>query len=341
MDSKLQLAVVGATGVVGREILTRLAERGHPADRVTALASERSAGVEVDYGGETLEVEAVTPESFHGIAGAFLATPAAVSLELSGALRKEGCWAVDLSSAFRTDSAVPLLFPQGESSAPSGAKISSRLARSPAPLTSELLKVLVPLQKAQGLEAVTVTAMFGAAVAGNAGVRELETQTAHLLSGREAPEVEEGRFPYRLAFNLIPQVGGFTEGNLTEAEKALIDESARLGVSVPWSSVTALWVPTFYGVIASVAVSLKNDASPELLAKVLGPANRVKQIDAPGDKVYPMPMLTSSDDHLHLGRIRAMGQGQRWFSFVLAWDNAAAAASNALDAFEALVARSE
>ncbi|HZH02876.1 MAG TPA: Asd/ArgC dimerization domain-containing protein, partial [Myxococcaceae bacterium] len=303
--------------------------------RVTALASERSEGSELDYGDETLEVEVVGPDAFRGVQGVFFATPAEVSRKWAPAVRAAGAWAVDLSPAFRNDLTVPLALPAVRpDSLPR--EIRGRLVRCPSPLTAELLKVLDPVQKVWGLESISAHALFGASFAGTAGVRELETQTANLLSGRE---LDPALFPHRLAFNLIPQVGTWGEDGATDEERALVEESERLGWALPHASLTAAWAPIFYGISVSLSLRLKAPASAAALEALWAGSKGVKRLDTPAEKIYPMPMLAVSDASVHVGRVRWSDKDPHGLSLFCAWDNAALAAVNAVEAFEALFAK--
>ena len=338
IPKQTQVAVVGATGVVGREVLAALQELGHPAERITALGSDRSEAVEVDFADETLQVEKATPDAFRGMNLVLLATPPDVSRQLAPAAQQAGAWVVDGSPAFRGDAQVPLVLPPFNLAALK-APFKGRIVACPSALTAALVTALEPLRQRFGVRQVLATALLGASSAGNRGVQELETQTAGLLSGKES---EAQAFPHRLAFNLIPQVGeARADSPWMGEEEALRSEARRLwGADAPEVAATALQVPTFYGAALSLAVKLARPASAEEAAAALKAAPGVKVLDSPGERVYPMPMLVTADPSVHVGRLRTVpGEPDRLLLFV-AIDNAGrGAALNLVEAGEALLSR--
>jgi aspartate-semialdehyde dehydrogenase len=319
----LQVAVVGATGVVGREVLSALFDAGIPGEHVTALASERSEGLEVEYGDETLEVTRATPDSFRGMALVLLATPADASRKLAPVAQAAGAWVVDASPAFRADGNVPLVLP-GFNSELLGARFNGRVVCIPSPVTGAAALVVEPLRRAfGGVARVQVTALMGASSAGVRGIAELERQTADLLSGRE-PEAHV--FPHRLGLNAVPQVGAFLANSpWTEEEAGWTLEAARLFAprgETPIIAGTAVQVPFFYGHALSLHVQLRTPAPVEQVRAALKTSPALKVLDAPGEKVYPMPMLVTADPTVHVGRVRSFPQAPEWVTLVAAVDNA-------------------
>jgi aspartate-semialdehyde dehydrogenase len=339
MDRSIDVAVVGATGTVGRELLAALQDSGHPGERVTALASERSEGREVDYGGETLEVERATPEALRGRRLVLLAVPPDVARPLAQAAQAQGAWAVDVSRAFAGDAGVPVVLP-----AVNGVRLKEpfpgRIVRTPSPVATALLTALEPLRTAFGLRQGVVTALLGASSAGVRGVKALESQTAALLSGRE---FEEGPFPHRLAFNVIPQVGAF-QGPSTDEETGWREDATRVwgeGSAARALGGLALQVPHFFGHCVAVAFQLERDASLEALHEAWRKSPALKLLDAPADRTCPMPLLATSDPSVLVGRLQALASAPGWWSAFLVVDNAGrGAALNALEVAQALLARS-
>ncbi len=331
-------AVVGATGVVGREILNALQEHGVPGENVTALGSERSEAEEIDYADETLPVEKVESDSFRGVNVVFLATPLDVSRKLAPQAQAAGAWVVDVSPAFRTDPNVPLVLPALNRDVLKS-PFKGRVVATPSPVTAALVTVLEPLRAAFGIERAFVTGLIGASSAGRRGVSELERQIGALMSGREG---EPAIFPHRLGFNLIPQVGDFVPGDpFTGEERAWQVEALRLWGNrpgVPAIGGTAIQVPTFFGHGLSIAVQLTSPAHADRVRDALDKDPGLKVLDQPGEKVYPMPMLVTADPTVHVGRIRqAPGEGN-WFELFAVVDNAGrGAALNAVDAALALL----
>jgi aspartate-semialdehyde dehydrogenase len=340
MSKKPQIAVVGATGVIGQELLAAIASAGHPADAVTALASERSAGRELEFADETIEVEPATEESFRGVGLAYFATPAEVSKTLARAAQAAGAWAVDLSSAFRLEESVPLILP-AVNLAQLRAPVRGRIVSCPSAITTALVTALDPLRPL-GLDRVFATAMLGVSSAGSLGLDALQRQTADMLSGRE-PEVV--RFPHRIGFNLIPQVGDFNRSaEWSSEELSWGEEAARIwsGTQSPPILGTAFQAPTFYGHLLNVEVQLASAPGVAGVREAMKSSAHLKLLDAPIERVYPMPMLASGDPTVHVGRIRELRGWGGGFTFVVAVDNARrGGALNAIEIGEALLAQEE
>ncbi len=322
MNENLRIAVVGATGVVGGEVLSALFDRDFPAEHLSVLASERSAGEELEYGEETLEVEKATPESFRGIGLVILATPPEVSRALAPAAQAAGAWVVDASPAFRSDGNVPLVLPGFNTEALS-ASFKGRIVSMPSATTTALVTVLEPLRQAFGVAQVQVTALMGVSASGQQGLRELEQQTAALLSGRE-PEAHV--FPHRVGFNLVPQVSPFMANSpWTEEEAGWTLEAARLFApkgEVPVVAGTAVQVPTFFGHGLSLHVRLRKPAPVDQARAALKGSPALKVLDSPGEKVYPMTSLVTADPTIHVGRLRSFPQAPEWLTLFAAVDNA-------------------
>ncbi|HYH99117.1 aspartate-semialdehyde dehydrogenase [Hyalangium sp.] len=322
MNENVRIAVVGATGVVGREVLSALLDQGVPSEQLTVLASERSEAVELEYGEDTLAVEKTTPEAFRGVGLALLATPSDVSRTLGPVAQAAGAWVVDASSAFRADGTVPLVLPTFNPEM-LGAPFKGRIVSVPSAVSSALVSIIAPLQKAFGVVRVQVTALMGASSAGVAGVTELEKQTAGLLSGRES---EPHVFPHRIGFNLVPQVGPFMASSpWTEEEAGWTLEAARLFGArgeTPVVAGTAVHVPTFYGHGLSLHVQLKTAAPVEQARAALKASPALKVLDGPAEKVYPMPMLIAGDASVHVGRLRTFPQAPEWLTLFAVVDNA-------------------
>jgi aspartate-semialdehyde dehydrogenase len=332
MDRSWEVAVVGATGVVGSELVGALAQSGHPGERVRLLASERSAGEDLPFGDETLEVETASADTLRGTRLVFLATPADVSRTLAQVAEAAGAVVIDTSRAFVSDLRTPVVFPRVPG-AGLGRVPDARRFRVPGPVSQAILGCLEPLRAAAGLREVSVSALISASGAGRQGVSELEQQTAGLLAGRE---LEATQFPHRLGFNLVPQVGPFSEGSGSTLEELSWRAETGLlwGRSAPALDGTAVWVPTFYGTLVLMQVRLGKAMTPAEARQLLQAAPGLKILDAPGERIYPMPMLVTADDAIHVGRIRAFAGGTEALELVAAIDNAGATARLCLEVGE-------
>lgn len=332
MQNDLKIAVIGATGLVGREILAALAERKHSAGKITAFASERSEGLEVDYGDDTLEVEKVTEEAFRGIGLAIFATPPEASRALIPWARRAGVSVIDLSSAFRSDPACVLVAPTVRRLGDQTPAVSGKWVRCPSVGAMVSATLLNPLDAQYGLVAIEMVGLISASSAGVRGVSELQQQTASLLS---ANELDEGRFPHRLAFNVIPQVGTVSEVAGWTSEEALWKndwETLWVSELKPKLMFSALQIPTFHGHLFQITFQLRQSAAIEQIREYFKKIPSVKVLDSLGEKIYPMPMLIAADSSIHVGRIRANPAFENSFSLTAVIDNVVrGAALNALE----------
>lgn len=329
MDSKLKVAVVGATGVVGREILAGLSDLHVSPEQLTLFGSPLSEAEDVDYQADSLAVEKLEADSFRGIGLALFAAPAEVARQYAPLAQAAGAWVVDTSTAFRAHPGVPLVLP-AVNAAVLDAPFKGRIVACPSSVVAGLVTALDPWRKAFGVTDVSLTALLGASDRGKRGVTELEHQTAALLSGRD---LEPSHFPHRFAFNLIPQVGEF-DGEWTREELAWRPEALRLWSDgrPPEISGTAIQVPTFFGCCLSVVVKLGKGATADELRAALKAAPGVKLLDLPAEKIYPMPMLCTADPSVHVGRVRLLPGKTDVATLFVAVDNAGrGAALNAVE----------
>lgn len=318
------LAIVGATGVLGRQVLAALALREHDASAIRCFASPRSEGLELDYEDESLEVEQLGADGFKGVKAAILALPPDAARSVAQRAQQQGVWAVDCSGAFRVDARVPLVAP-GVNDEVLGRPFEGRIVAVAGAATQGLLAALQPLRAKFGLAVADCTALLSAASQGQAGVEQLTRQTAALLNGRE-PEVEV--FPHRLAFNVVPGDPPF-ELELSRAERTVLVEAARVwqGEALPALTATALFVPAFHGLTLVISAHLKHPVDADGVRAALKAGAGLKLLDEPAANVYPMPMLTTDDATVHVGRVRALGERVQ---LVAALDNAFRVADTAV-----------
>jgi len=306
------IAVVGATGVLGRELINALGRIDHPLEELTLFASEKSVGTEIEAGSETLEIE---PVEFRGVDVALIATPLAAARPLIDAAVKAGARVIDFSGAFRADRAVPHVVP-GLTPVPKDARVVGVAGAA----GSALSLALEPLHRAGKIAWADVTALHGAAHRGQAGVTALEKQTAGLLSGRHPDSPEP--FAQVLGFNVVPHVGAFAKGHPQSSEElAAALDVARALEAAPPVRVTALHVPVFHGLVLSVSAQLEQ---PIDAAAILKAAPKLKLLEPPDEGIYPTALLTAGDDAVHVGRVRTSGS-HVWF--VAAADAAALVAA--------------
>ncbi|BDG02453.1 aspartate-semialdehyde dehydrogenase [Anaeromyxobacter oryzae] len=298
----LSLALVGATGLVGRAVLDALAEADLDLSRLKLLASPRSKGTRLEWNEEELPVHALEEGAFQGVDVAIFCVPAEVARAWAPKAWSAGCAVVDGSPAFRAEPDVPLVVPEVNLDAVDGFRARGVVA-SPSPAVTALAVALAPLQRAAGLERVVVATYQAASGAGHRAVEQLEREATDLMNGREP---EAGTVvPHRLAFNLVPQVGSFRPDGRTDEEASLVDETRRvLGAPGLGVAATAVRVPVFFGLGAAVNVATARPLPAAEAREVLRKAPGVKVIDDPAAQVYPMPMLAVNDDAVLVGRVR-------------------------------------
>ena len=277
-------------------------------------------------------METARADTLRGLRLVFLATPADVSRTLAQVAEAAGAVVVDTSRAFVSDLRTPVVFPRVPG-AGLGRVPDARRFRVPGPVSQALLGCLEPLRAAAGLQEVSVSALISASGAGREGVSELEQQTAGLLASRE---LEPTHFPHRLGFNLVPQVGPFSEdsGSTLEELSWRAETGLLWGRSAPALDGTAVWVPTFYGTLVLMQVRLGRAMTPVEARQLLHAAPGLKILDAPGERIYPMPMLVTADDAIHVGRIRSFAGNPGALELVAAIDNAGATARLCLEVAE-------
>lgn len=324
--SDMQIAVVGASGLVGRQIVAALADREYDAAAVHLFSTERSNGEEVDFGDDVLTIETTTAESFRGMKAVILAVPANAARLLAQQAQQAGAWVVDCSGAFRLDPGVPLVVP-GVNDGVLDTPFKGRVVALADAVTQALASALEPLRAKFGLAFADVTVMQGASSAGAAGVDRLSQQATDLMNGKE-PTIEV--FPHRLGFNIIPAIGELDARGFSQSEKNLMVETARLwaGPDLPVVTTTSMLVPTYHGTMLIVSAHLRRPVDADGVRAVLREDSDLKVIDSPTENVYPMPMLTTDDATVHVGRIRALGERVQ---LIIAVDNAHRMAARAID----------
>lgn len=296
---KYRVAVLGATGAVGREMLNVLDELRLPVSEVIALASARSEGEEVEFGRRTLKVKLARPEAFDGVDIVLASAGSAVSKLLLPEAAKRGALCIDNSSAFRMVPEVPLVVPEVN---PEAMIRHNGIIANPNCSTIQLVVALKPLHDAAGLRKVVVTTYQSTSGAGKKGMDELHDQTVALLNSRPF-EVEVHHA--RIAFNVVPHIGAAGADGYTEEELKLLYETRKImGLPDLLVSPTAVRVPVFACHSESVLCEFDRPMSPELARELLGKAPGVKVVDDLAQKQYPMPMDVAGADEVYVGRIR-------------------------------------
>jgi aspartate-semialdehyde dehydrogenase len=295
------VAILGATGVVGTQMMQCLEERDFPVERLVPLASARSAGKKLQFRGDEVTVQEATPEAFEGVDIVLGAAGDAQAKELLPEAAKRGAVCVDNSHAFRLDPDVPLVIP--EINPEDVANHPRNIISNPNCATIIGLVPTWPLAKAAGLNRLIVSTYQAASGAGMPGLRELERESKVIAEGGEVGDTSP--FAYQLAFNLIPQIGGFKEEDYTSEELKMQNEGRKI-MHMPELRVncTCVRVPVMRSHSESITVEFDNPITPDEAREVLSKAPGVKVVDDPANLRYPMPLDTSDQDLVYVGRIR-------------------------------------
>lgn len=305
MERKLRVAVVGAAGAIGAEVIRALDVEELPVEAVKLLDRPEAVGETLDFQGEELPIEAVEAGAFAGVDVALI-LPGAPA-EAVGLARAARAAVIDASGHSAADASIPLIFPELNDE-DLEALPPSRTVALPSPAAAQLAAALLPLQTRAGLVRVDVVSLEAVSGQGTAGVDELSAQAAALLNGRE-PEAK-GRFPHRIAFNVVPAVGSVDAGGVSAGEATAVTEARRLlAGDLPTTVLTRVVVPVFYGTLQALTVGTVRPLAAADARALYRDTPGVKVLDEGTEGVYPMPMLAIADDALHVGRLRDTGAG--------------------------------
>lgn len=300
MNSKPNIAVLGATGVVGREILKVIEEIKLPYNEIKLLSSERSAGSKVEFMGKTLTVEEAKPESFDGVNICLASAGGSTSLALAPEAAKRGCVFIDNSSAFRMEKDVPLVIAGVNDD---DLKLHKGIIANPNCSTSQLMLVLKPLHDAVKMKRLIVSTYQSVSGAGLAAINELTENTKAALDGEK---FENKVFKKPIAFNIIPQIDVFCENGYTKEEMKVTKETRKimhLGDAFPISC-TAARVPVYRGHSEAVTIEFESEFSPEKAREILKHAYGIEVIDNPSNFEYPTTYDAAHANPVFVGRIR-------------------------------------
>ncbi len=299
MPSRPVVAVAGATGAVGREMLKVLHERAFPAEKVVALASARSVGKRLPFGDTELTVEELTPESFAGVDVALFSAGASVSRAFRDAVTSAGAVMIDNSSAFRMDADVPLVVPEVNAG---DVAWHSGVIANPNCSTIQMVVALKPLHDLAPIQRVVVSTYQAASGAGAAAMDELYEQSRDFLMGQQ---IHVEQFAHRIAFNCIPQIDLFLDDGSTKEEWKMVAETKKI-MHAPEMQVnaTCVRVPVLRCHSESVNVEFSAPVTLEAARSALEAAAGVTVLDDPSTLSYPMPALLEGTDDTYVGRLR-------------------------------------
>ena len=296
---KYVVAVVGATGAVGNEMIATLEEREFPVERLRLFASERSEGKTLEFEGSEFPVETLKEDSFRGIDIALFSAGAERSKIWAPVAAQSGCVVVDNSSQWRMDAKVPLVVPEVNSH---DLKWHKGIIANPNCSTIQMVVVLKPIHDAARIRRVVVTTFQSVSGTGKKAMDELLQQTTDLLNFRE---VKCNVYPHQIAFNCLPHIDKFLENGYTKEEMKMVDETKKImGDDSIGVTATTVRVPVFRCHSESINIETEKKLSANEAREVLSAAPGIVVFDAPEKNVYPLAIQVAGKDETYVGRIR-------------------------------------
>ena len=299
MNRNPHIAVVGATGAVGIEMIRTLEKRNFPVGKLTLLASARSSGKQLTFKGQPITVQTLTQDSFAGIDIALFSAGGDISRDFAPAAVKAGCVVIDNSSAFRMNPEVPLVVPEINASA---LKDHRGIISNPNCTTIITLMALYPLHVAFGVSRIFASSYQAVSGTGAKAIEELERQVGEIVAGRP---VTRNVYPHQIAFNVIPQVDSFLPTGYTKEEMKMENEGRKI-MSHPTfrASVTCVRVPVYRAHAVAVSAEFERPITVESARAVLANAQGLDVVDFPEKSEYPVPLNAAEKYNCHVGRLR-------------------------------------
>ena len=299
MKSNPHVAVVGATGAVGVEMIKTLEKRNFPVGELTLLASARSVGKTLPFRGKEITVKELTKDSFAGIDIALFSAGGSISKEFAPIAAKAGCVVVDNSSYFRMDPSVPLVVPEINAA---DVKNHKNIIANPNCTTAITLMALYPLHKAFGVKRIFASSYQAVSGTGAKAIEELERQVSEIVAGRP---VTKEVYPHQIAFNVLPHVDSFLPSGYTKEEMKMENEGRKI-MNHPGfrASVTCVRVPVYRAHSIAVSAEFEKPVSVEAAREVLKKAPGLDVVDDPEKKEYPLPLYAAEKYNCQVGRIR-------------------------------------
>jgi aspartate-semialdehyde dehydrogenase len=331
----LTVAVVGATGVVGRTMIQVLAERRFPVGELRLLASGRSAGTTVSAAGRTMTVEEATPDAFAGIDIALFSAGTDVSRQLAPEAAARGCTVIDNSNAWRMEPNVPLIVSQVN---PGDGEWHEGIIANPNCSTMQLVPVLMAIRDTAGIERVVVDTYQSVSGTGAEALAELESQIRAHVAGE--PKVASV-YPHPIAFNVLPEIDVFLENGYTREEWKVVTESRKI-LHLPELriSCTAVRVPVFVSHSEAVHVETSRPMTPDDARATFARVPGVVVMDDPASHGYPIATQAAGKDEVFVGRVRTDPSVERGLAFWVVSDNLRkGAATNAVEIAQVLLER--
>jgi aspartate-semialdehyde dehydrogenase len=293
------VAIVGATGLVGREFIKILVQRSFPMASIQLLASDRSAGRKMSVNNQEIEVEETTPNSFRGVDIALFSAGAEISRHFSPMAAREGAVVVDNSAAFRMDTTVPLVVPEVN---PEDIRWHKGIIANPNCSTIQMVVALYPLHRVNPIKRIIVDTYQAVSGTGSAAVEELRMQAKQVLEGQSViPHV----YPHQIAFNVLPEIDVFLDNGYSKEEWKLVEETRKIMHADNMAiSATCARVPVFVGHSEAVNVEFSQTMSPDEAEQILAQSPGVRLLDDTSVSLYPQPWSAAGSDDVFVGRVR-------------------------------------
>ena len=334
MSKLWNVAVVGATGAVGTQMIECLEERNFPVGKIKFLASGRSAGQALEFNGKPVLVEELTRDSFEGIDIALFSAGGARSQEYCPVAAMAGAVCIDNSSAWRMDAEVPLVVPEVNPLSIAGYSKKGIIAN-PNCSTIQMVVALKPLHDFGAIKRIVVSTYQAVSGSGKKAMDELRVQTGELLNGRPA---KNEVYPHRIAFNCLPQIDSFCDNGYTKEEMKMANETAKIMGADIKTTATCVRVPVFYGHSESINIETSRKISAAKARELLQDAPGVQLVDDPTSGDYPMAINAAGDDLTLVGRIREDDSVENGLNLWVVADNIRkGAATNAVQIAEILI----
>ena len=332
----MKVAIVGASGAVGQELLKVLEQRNFPVDELFLFGSSRSAGSTYRFKGKDIEVrELKHNDDFKGIDIAFTSAGAGTSREFASTITKFGTLMIDNSSAFRMDEQVPLVVP--ECNAADALNHPKGIIANPNCTTIMMVVALAPIEALSHIRRIHVASYQSASGAGARAMAELQQQYRDIVEGNP---VKVEKFAYQLAYNAIPQIDDFTDNGYTKEEMKMFNETRKILHSDVACSAMCVRIPALRSHSEAVWVETENPLSVGQVCDAIASAPGVSLCDEPASKTYPMPLFTAGKDDIYVGRIRKDIANPNGMTFWLSGDQIRkGAALNAVQIAECIVCK--
>ena len=315
MREDLHIAIVGATGAVGLDMLKTLEKRNFPLGSLTPLASARSAGKTLPFRGQEILVQDLTGDSFVGVDIALFSAGGAISKEFAPLAVNAGAVVVDNSSAFRMDDSVPLVVPEINTT---DVATHKGIIANPNCSTIVTVMALYPLHQAFGVKRMFASTYQAVSGSGAMGIEELKRQVSEINDGRE---VTREVYPHQIAFNVLPHVDVFLESGYTKEEMKMVHESRKImGLPGFQASVTCVRVPVYRAHSISVSAEFEKPVSVEHAREAIAAAPGIDLNDDIASNGYPLPLELAGQDNCQVGRIRKDCAMENGLSFWVAGD---------------------